>query len=75
MSDEDHAAEAQRLRAIRTAIATGDTVQMSRFKDNEVAYFAANLPLLERMIAEEEALASPMPVRRRYAAGLRFRRS
>jgi hypothetical protein len=49
------AAEVERLRAIRVAIATGDMVQTSKFKDNEVSYFAANLDLLDRLIVDLEA--------------------
>lgn len=48
------AAEVERLRAIRVAIATGDMVQSSKFKDNEVSYFAANLDLLDRLIVDLE---------------------
>ncbi|RAI01110.1 hypothetical protein DLJ53_18005 [Acuticoccus sediminis] len=60
-----------RLREIRTAIATGDTVAMARFGDDEVRYFQANLSLLEREIADAEREADieagGKPKRTRFA--------
>lgn len=70
--DPDPCAEAARLREIRTAIATGDTVSKVRFGDEEIAYYSANLELLEREIVEADKACAlqngEAPKRRRYAA-------
>lgn len=69
---EDPCVRAARLKEIRTAIATGDTVSKAKFGDEEVAYFQANIEMLDREIADAEkacALQSgTKPKRRRYAA-------
>lgn len=54
MPETDPCAEAARLRGIRTAIATGDTVAQAGFGEDRVSYFKANLDLLERLIEEAD---------------------
>lgn len=69
--------EAARLRAIRTAIATGDTVAQAGFGQDRVAYFKANLDLLEREITRldrECAVAEGRSTKRtRFAISGRMR--
>jgi len=77
MPDADPCAEAARLRAIRTAIATGDTVSQAAFGQDRVAYFKADLALLEREIARADrecAVAEGRTVKRtRFAIKGRMR--
>jgi len=76
--EEDPCARAARLRELREAIATGQAVQMARFKDNEVQYLPGNPGLLDRLIAEADVacdIATNQTTRRRFAKGIRFRPS
>ncbi len=76
MAETDPCAEAARLRELRTAIVTGQAESQIRFGDEEVRFYKADLPALDRLIASTErdcALARGEPVpRRRYARGIRF---
>lgn len=67
----DPCQEATRLRAIRTAIATGDTISQTRFGEDTMAYYKANLALLEQeIIRADNACAvkeGRRPKRSRYA--------
>jgi hypothetical protein len=73
----DPCAEATRLRAIRTAIATGDSVAQARFGEDTMAYFKADVALLEREIvrADKECAVQEgrAPKRTRYAMSGRMR--
>lgn len=71
----DHCAEAARLRAILTGIATGDGVQSARFGEDEVRYFKGDTAALERMIRYHDGLcAGPTVRRKRFAARGVFKR-
>lgn len=69
--------KAARLREIRTAIATGDTISRAGYGDKQVAYYQANLELLDREIAEADRACAVeegrAPKRTRYAIRGRFR--
>tara|TARA_R110002020_G_scaffold266483_33_gene481492 strand:- start:8317 stop:8556 length:240 start_codon:yes stop_codon:yes gene_type:complete len=77
MMAEDPCTKAARLREVRTAIATGDTVSKARFGEDEMAYFKANLDLLDREIVEADRLCAIQegrtPKRTRYAIRGRMR--
>lgn len=76
MAETDPCAEVARLKAIRTAIVTGEAASQIRDGDEEVKFFSADLAALDRLIGTTErdcALASGQPVpRRRFARGIRF---
>lgn len=73
----DPCAEATRLREIRTAIATGDTVAQARFGEDTMAYFKADLSLLEQEIKRADKACDiaegRTPKRTRYAMAGRMR--
>lgn len=72
----DPCAEAERLRALRTAIIAGDAVSMTRFGDEEVRFYKADLTRLEALIAQYETSCAlskgETPKRNRFAARIRF---
>lgn len=67
----DHCAEAIRLRALLTAIASGDGVQQARFGEDEVRYFQADKAELKQQIAYHESICAGK--RRRFAVRGKFR--
>lgn len=67
----DHCAEATRLRALFTAIVSGDGVQQARFGEDEIRYFSADKDELKKLIAEHDAKCAGK--RRRFAVRGRFR--
>lgn len=67
----DHCAEAERLRALLTAIVSGDGIQRARFGDDEVQYYKADTTALQRLIDYHSGLCSGR--RRRYAIRGKFR--
>lgn len=68
----DHSAEAERLRALHMAIASGDSVQRARFGEDEVSYYKADMAELKRLIAYHDGKCSGR--RTRYAVSGKFRR-
>ncbi|MGV8956140.1 MAG: hypothetical protein ACOH2M_33920 [Cypionkella sp.] len=75
MADIDHCAEATRLRAILTALATGDSIQSARFGEDEVRYFKGDPDALQRQIDYHERLcAGPTVRRKRFAMRGRYTR-
>ena len=54
MSVTDPCAEHAELLSIRRALVTGQAVKTSRFGDDEVERFRADLPRLDRMIKDAE---------------------
>ncbi|MCD1264064.1 hypothetical protein B5M44_04165 [Shinella sumterensis] len=68
----DHCAEAERLRALYTAIVSGDGVQQARFGEDEIRYFQADKNELKRLIAYHEGLCAGK--RKRFAVRGGFRR-
>lgn len=67
----ENCAEAIRLRALLTAIASGDGVQQARFGEDEIRYFQADKEELKRLIAYHEGLCAGG--RRRFAVRGKFR--
>lgn len=63
--------KAARLREIRTAIATGDAISRAGYGDKQIAYYQANMDLLEREIREADKACDieegRTAKRRRYA--------
>ena len=71
----DHCAEAARLRAILTGLATGDSIQSARFGEDEIRYFKGDADEVRRLLAYHEALcAGPTVRRKRFAMRGRFTR-
>jgi len=71
----DPCSEAEDLRAARRDLVTGQAVREVRFGEDQVSYTKADLPALDRLIADAErrcAEAQGKP-RRRAARGVRFR--
>lgn len=68
----DPCAEAQRLKELRVAIASGQSESQVRFGDEEVRYFKADLAALDREIARYERECNPAAPRRRYAKRMSF---
>lgn len=71
----DPCAEAEDLRAARRDLVTGQAVRDVRFGEDQVSYTKADLPALDRLIADAErrcAAAQGRP-QRRAARGVRFR--
>ena len=71
----DPCQEAEDLRAARRDLVTGQAVRDVSFGDDRVSYSKADLPALDRLIAEAErrcAEAQGKP-RRRGARSVRFR--
>jgi len=71
MPDIDHCAEAIRLRALLTAIVSGDGIQQARFGEDEIRYFQADKNELKQLIAYHEGLCSGK--RKRFAVRGGFR--
>lgn len=71
MAVVDHCAEAVRLRALQTAIASGDGIQRARFGEDEISYFKADMAELKRLVAYHEGLCSGK--RQRFAMRGKFR--
>ena len=73
----DHCAEAERLRAIRTALATGEGVAEIRFGDEAVRYAKADPARLDSLIAHHERecalVQGQAPRRTRFAKRMAFR--
>ena len=67
----DHCAEATRLRALLTAVVSGDGVQQARFGEDEIRYFAADKDELRNLIAYHEGICAGK--RRRFATRGKFR--
>ena len=71
----DPCIEAEELRAARRDLVTGQAVREVRFGEDQVSYTKADLPTLDRLIADAErrcAEAQGKP-RRRGARAVRFR--
>lgn len=72
----DHCAEALRLRQIIDEIITGKRPVRIKENEREVQYGTADLPRLERKLAEHEDKCSASlgrsPPRRRFAKRMRF---
>lgn len=72
----DHCAEAERLRALRVALVTGQATSQVRFDNEEVRFFKADGVGLDRLIAfheQECARAQGVTIKRtRYAKRARF---
>lgn len=71
----DPCIEAEELRAVRRNIVTGASVRDVQFGEDRVSYTKADLPALDRLIADAErrcAAAQGRP-RRRSARSVRFR--
>lgn len=77
MPAEDPCARAERLRAVRDALMTGQAVIETRYGDRAVRYAQADRAGLDREIAAAEtacmALSGATPKRTRFARGARFR--
>lgn len=58
----------QELRRVQLQLATGETVSMTRFGDEEVRFSAANSDRLEKLIATYEGLCERSQGRRRRHA-------
>lgn len=74
----DPCAEAERLRAIRTAIITGKSESLIRFDVEEVRFHKADMAALNAEIARLESACDlvngVVPTRRRFASRAYFRR-
>lgn len=68
----DHCAEAERLRALYTAIISGESISVTRFGEDEIRYAKADTAGLLRLIAYHEGICGGR--RRRYALRARFTR-
>lgn len=73
----DPCAEADRLRALRTALITGQAESSIRFDDEEVRYAKADMARLDSLIARYERECSiqqgATPKRTRFARRAAFR--
>lgn len=73
----DPCVRADELRAVREKLIMGQGVAQADTGDGSVSYTKADLPRLDRLIAEYDdqcaALNGTKPVRRRHAMGARFR--
>lgn len=71
MAEIDHCAEADRLRALLTAIVSGDGVQSARFGEDEIKYYKADTAALQGLINYHTEKCTGR--RRRFAIRGRFR--
>ena len=73
----DPCAEARRLRELLTAMATGESVALTRFGEDEVRFHKGDPARLERLIAEYDRacalLTGEAPKRTRFAKRAAFR--
>lgn len=74
MPDIDWCARAEELRTARDSLITGKGVSSVRSGNDQVDYSRADLPRLDRLIAEAEGkCAEASGQRRRYARSVRMR--
>jgi len=71
----DPCIEAEELRAAKRDLVTGQAVREVRFGEDQVSYTKADLPALDRLIADAERRCAETQgkPRRRGARGVRFR--
>lgn len=77
MPDEDPCVRLERLRSVREALISGQAVSETAFGEDRVRFAKADLPALEREIAEADRACAlrrgQVRPRRRFAMGVRFR--